>query len=152
MGTKFVTDHEPAKLFKSYGSTSVMESIALKATMALPALLLQKPHRQSRSCDLTSSVLNVTYNSGCRVTMMFCSMKTMLSWGICTYSTITSIDSSCVHACCFFMARLKQPSDFSWSNFMVPFCHILCQWVGLLCWRNLSRNIQIHLQSSPDLR
>ena len=51
MGTKFVTDHEPAKLFKSYGSTSAMESIALKATMVLPASLLQKPHRQSKSCD-----------------------------------------------------------------------------------------------------
>ena len=37
-----------AKLYESYGSASAMESIALKAAMVLPPLLLQKPHRQSK--------------------------------------------------------------------------------------------------------
>ena len=47
MGTQFVT--ELAKLYDGYGSASAMESVALKAAMVLPPLLLQKPHRQSKS-------------------------------------------------------------------------------------------------------
>ena len=41
MGTQFVT--ELAKLYDGYGSASAMESVALKAAMVLPPLLLQKP-------------------------------------------------------------------------------------------------------------
>ena len=47
VGSQFVT--ELAKLYDGYGSASALESIALKASMVLPPLLLQKPHRQSRS-------------------------------------------------------------------------------------------------------
>ena len=47
VGSHFII--ELAKLYESYGSASAMESIALKAAMVLPALLLQKPHRQSKS-------------------------------------------------------------------------------------------------------
>ena len=47
VGSHFVI--ELAKLYESYGSASAMECIALKAAMVLPPLLLQKPHRQSKS-------------------------------------------------------------------------------------------------------
>ena len=40
---------ELAKLYESFGSASAMECIALKAAVVLPALLLQKPHIQSKS-------------------------------------------------------------------------------------------------------
>ena len=46
-GSHFVT--ELAKLYESFGSASAMECIALKVFMVLPALLLQKPHLQSKS-------------------------------------------------------------------------------------------------------
>ena len=46
-GSHFVT--ELAKLYEGFGSASAMECIALKAAMVLPALLLQKPHIQSKS-------------------------------------------------------------------------------------------------------
>ena len=40
---------ELAKLFRAYGEVSALESIALKASMVIPALLLQKPHPASKS-------------------------------------------------------------------------------------------------------
>ena len=40
---------ELAKLFRAYGEGSALESIALKASMVIPALLLQKPHPTSKS-------------------------------------------------------------------------------------------------------
>ena len=47
VGSQFVT--ELANLYDGYGSASALESIALKATMVLPPLLLQKPLSQSKS-------------------------------------------------------------------------------------------------------
>ena len=43
-GKEFV--HELSRLFLAFASASSMESIALKATIVLPILLLQKPHRR----------------------------------------------------------------------------------------------------------
>ena len=48
-GKQFVK--EVARLFNTYAEASPMEGITLKAVMALPALVLQKPFRESRSKD-----------------------------------------------------------------------------------------------------
>ena len=42
---------EVARLFNTYAEASPMEGKALKAVMVLPALVLQKPFRESRSKD-----------------------------------------------------------------------------------------------------
>ena len=47
VGKEFV--HELSRLFAAFASASSMESIALKATIVLPILLLQKPHRKSKA-------------------------------------------------------------------------------------------------------
>ena len=59
MGTQFIT--ELAKLYDGYGSASAMESVALKAAMVLPPLLLQKPHRQSKSREHTYQVPRTSF-------------------------------------------------------------------------------------------
>ena len=41
-GTSFVS--ELAYLFRSYGESTALESVALRAAMLMPILLLQKPH------------------------------------------------------------------------------------------------------------
>ena len=48
-GRSFVK--EMSRLFRSYSKDSVMEGIALKVVFLLPLLLLQKPHRRSKSKD-----------------------------------------------------------------------------------------------------
>ena len=48
-GKAFV--RELTRLFRAYASGSPLESIALYATMIMPALLLQKPHAKSKSAD-----------------------------------------------------------------------------------------------------
>ena len=48
-GKLFVS--ELARLFKAYGEGSALESVALKAALAAPALLLQKPHAKSKTKD-----------------------------------------------------------------------------------------------------
>lgn len=48
-GKSFVA--ELARLFQSYADQSAMEAVALKAAMILPALVLQKPFRTSKSKD-----------------------------------------------------------------------------------------------------
>ena len=42
---------ELARLYSVYASSSALESVALKATVVLPHLLLQKPSRASKSRD-----------------------------------------------------------------------------------------------------
>ena len=42
---------ELSRLFRAYGEGTALESIALKAAMIAPSLLLQKPHRTSKSKD-----------------------------------------------------------------------------------------------------
>ena len=46
-GKSFV--HELSHLFKAYAKGNSQESIALTAAMTLPSLLLQKPHRSSKT-------------------------------------------------------------------------------------------------------
>ena len=46
-GTSFV--HEISRMFQAYSGSSALERIAMKATMIMPALLLQKPHLKSRT-------------------------------------------------------------------------------------------------------
>ena len=41
--------HELSRLFSAFASASSMESIALRAAIVLPILLLQKPHRKSKA-------------------------------------------------------------------------------------------------------
>ena len=48
-GKAFVS--ELARLFRAYGEGSTLESVALTAVMIMPALLLQKPHVSSKTCD-----------------------------------------------------------------------------------------------------
>ena len=48
-GKSFVK--ELARLFRSFAEDSAMESIALKAALLFPLLLLQKPHRRSKNKD-----------------------------------------------------------------------------------------------------
>ncbi len=48
-GKSFVA--EMASLFRSYAEDSSKERIALKAAFLLPLLLLQKPHRRSKTCE-----------------------------------------------------------------------------------------------------
>ena len=47
VGKEFV--HELSRLFSAFASASSMESIALRATIVLPILLLQKPHCKSKA-------------------------------------------------------------------------------------------------------
>ena len=51
VGKEFVS--ELARLYLAFGTSSTLESIALKATIVLPLLLLQKPHRTSKNKDHT---------------------------------------------------------------------------------------------------
>ena len=46
--------HELTKLFLSYGEAGALEGIAIKAAMLMCALILQKPHAQSSSRDLSN--------------------------------------------------------------------------------------------------
>jgi len=46
-GKSFV--NELARLFQAFATGSALESVALKAAMTLPPLLLQKPHRNSKT-------------------------------------------------------------------------------------------------------
>ena len=48
-GREFV--FELARLFRSYGEGSALESIAIKAAMVLPHLLLQKPFSSAKTQD-----------------------------------------------------------------------------------------------------
>ena len=48
-GKSFV--RELTRLFRSYAENSAMECIALKAALLLPLLVLQKPHRRSKTKD-----------------------------------------------------------------------------------------------------
>ena len=48
-GKKFT--NELSRLFRAYAEASALESVALYAAMAMPALLLQKPHKSSRTHD-----------------------------------------------------------------------------------------------------
>ena len=52
VGKEFV--NELSRLFSAFASSSSMESVALRATIVLPILLLQKPHRRSRAKDHTA--------------------------------------------------------------------------------------------------
>ena len=47
---------ELAKMFRFYGESSPLESIALKCAMILPSLILQKPHPRSRSADHVKAI------------------------------------------------------------------------------------------------
>ena len=40
---------EVSHLLEAYSNASAMESVALKAAMAFPALMLQKPHPKSKA-------------------------------------------------------------------------------------------------------
>jgi len=53
-GKEFVI--ELSKLFDNYGSASALEGISLKAAMVMPALLLQRPHFNSKSRDHINSL------------------------------------------------------------------------------------------------
>jgi len=53
-GKEFVI--ELSKLFDNNGSASFLEGIALKAAMVMPALLLQRPNFNSKSCDHINSL------------------------------------------------------------------------------------------------
>ena len=53
-GKEFVI--ELSKLFDNYGSASALEDITLKAAMVMPALLLQRPHSNSKSRDHINSL------------------------------------------------------------------------------------------------
>jgi len=48
-GRMFV--QELTRLFTAYAENSALESIALKAAMIMPTLLLQKPHQRSKMKD-----------------------------------------------------------------------------------------------------
>ena len=48
-GKEFV--RELSRLFSAFASASSMESVALKATIVMPILLLQKPHHRSKTKD-----------------------------------------------------------------------------------------------------
>ena len=49
IGHQFTQDF--VRLFRAYGEGTALESIALKAAMIAPSLLLQKPHPTSKSKD-----------------------------------------------------------------------------------------------------
>ena len=49
VGTAFV--RELSKMFRVYTDRSALESVAMKAAMVMPALLLQKPHPRSKAKD-----------------------------------------------------------------------------------------------------
>ena len=53
-GKAFV--NELARLFAAFASGTTLESVSIKATIALPHLVLQKPHRSSKPKDHASSL------------------------------------------------------------------------------------------------
>ena len=53
-GKNFVL--ELSRLICAYADLCALESIALKAAMLMPQLLLQKPHPGSKACDHASSL------------------------------------------------------------------------------------------------
>ena len=61
-GTNFVI--ELSKLFHNYGTASAMECITLKAAMVMPALLLQRPHWNSKCHDHVMCTGNVRRKVG----------------------------------------------------------------------------------------
>ena len=52
VGKRFVS--ELANMYLSFGTASALESVALKATIVLPHLLLQNPHKKSKTRDHTA--------------------------------------------------------------------------------------------------
>jgi hypothetical protein len=50
-GKSFV--RELTRMFQAYADISSLESVALTATMVMPALLLQKPHPKSKAKEHT---------------------------------------------------------------------------------------------------
>ena len=48
-GTAFV--REVSRMFRAFADSSALESVAMKAVMVMPALLLQKPHPRSKARD-----------------------------------------------------------------------------------------------------
>ena len=53
-GKAFV--NELARLFAAFASGTTLESVSIKATIVLPHLVLQKPHRSSKPKDHASSL------------------------------------------------------------------------------------------------
>ena len=53
-GKSFVA--EQARLFEAFAAGSVLESVALKAALVMPALLLQKPSSTSKAKDHTAAL------------------------------------------------------------------------------------------------
>ena len=51
-GTAFV--RELSHMFRAFADSSALESVAMKAVMVMPALLLQKPHPRSKARDHVS--------------------------------------------------------------------------------------------------
>ena len=52
LGRNFVS--ELARLFREYANNSALESVALKAAMTMPSLLLQRPHNKSKEKENTA--------------------------------------------------------------------------------------------------
>lgn len=81
-GKSFVT--ELARLFQAYADGSAMEDIALKACMVMQVMLLQRPHKNSRSRDHVSALsrrLNMWLNG---------EIATLLQEGRCLQARISS--------------------------------------------------------------
>ena len=71
-GTSFVT--ELASVFCSYRESSALESVALRAAMVMPIVLLQKPHARSKAKDHLKC-LEDDWLSGKPETLNYCSTK-----------------------------------------------------------------------------
>ena len=133
VGSHFVT--ELTKLYESYCSTSAMESLALKAAMVLPALLLQKPHRQLKSHEHIKCLEHHLHHwrEG--------DITTLLEEGLIIQQHlkhsrhIASTDSSRVATYLlpwYFMAKSRLLCVFSQSNLGDLFCPCLYQ-LGVYC-------------------
>ena len=96
--------NELTTLFNSYDTASSMECIALKAAMVMSALLLQRPHRDSKSHD------HIACLECCLPLWHDGNIKTLLDEGIMYYSTMSiynSQDTARVFAKLTFQGKVK---------------------------------------------
>ena len=127
-----------------------MESIALKAAMVLPPLLLQKPHRQLKFHEHFKCLERrlQLWRKG--------NITTLLEEGLTIHQYlkqscyITSADSSRVFARLIFHGKIKAAMHFLTEQSRWSFCPYLHQFGSLLSLMNSLGNIQILLQLLPQ--
>ena len=108
-GTAFV--HELAQLFRSYSEVSAMEGVALKATMVLPSLLLQKSYAKSETKEHVSYLnhrLEQWHRGDVEALMVECrSIQQQLNRTTSNYTSKTDGKLACIFEELMFEGKVK---------------------------------------------